>query len=560
MMWGTMDGKRYAGLIVGRAAGLALLVVLAGVRMANADAVCGDLDGDGALTRADCTLLLDATLGPPDRPNLCRGAASGARQCGDLNDDDAVDTADAVVCALVIGGQAPPTPLCGGGGAGGTPISCPSWTATVTADITRNQIWPSTCTIVLDGTIFVNANVTLTIQAGTVVKGKKNSSDGSPSALVFRRGAQINAVGTAGAPIVFTSDQAPGARSKGDWGGLALNGRAPVNVPGGEGLAEGLANVPFGGNNADDSSGVMSYVRLEFAGRQLTVDNELNLFTQNGVGAGTTLDHIQAHNGLDDCFEWFGGTVKSKYLVGSACGDDGLDWQLGYTGLVQYGIVAQNLAIVESGGNGIEADNNENGFNLLPRSDPKLCNITLIGTRGQVGTPAGANQDGLLLRRGTAGLVAKAIVEGFHKAGIELQHATPGCSAGPTLTGALLVRDSIFFNNGAGAIHCASGSGGNVPSPCNGCEFYDLLANAYNVVPDLCGVGPLGCQDQNPAVDPTVAQTWPPSDPRPTNATVVASAFDCSSVDAFFDPTSYVGAFEPGGTNWLAGWTIFDVN
>jgi hypothetical protein len=159
---------------------------------------------------------------------------------------------------------------------------------------------------------------------------------------------------------------------------------------------------------------------------------------------------------------------------------------------------------------------------------------------------------------GTAGTVAKAIVESFHAAGLQLQHATPGCGPGPTLTGALLVRDGLFFDNGAtGAVHCSSGTGGNVPSPCNGCEFYDLLANGAGVVPDLCGGGPLGCQDQNPAVDPGVSAAWPPVDPRPTNAGAVMSGFDCSTLDPFLEATGYIGGFEPGGTNWLEGWTNF---
>jgi hypothetical protein len=539
---------------------LALSVSLGGV--AHADALCGDLDGSGALTRADCEALADLIGGPPDAPAPCAGAAAGAIQCADLDADGRVTVADSVLCLEAVAGVAPAVPLCGQSSGGApTPIDCPGGTADVSANITRNQLWPASCAIFLDGTIFVQPGVELTIEPGTVVKGRKNSHDASPSALIFRRGARINAVGTADAPIVFTSDQPAGTRSKGDWGGVMLNGRAPVNVPGGEGLAEGLVNTPFGGNSPDDSNGVIRYVRIEFAGRQLTVDNELNLFTMNGVGAGTTIDHVQAHNGLDDCHEWFGGTVQAKYLVGTACGDDGLDWQLGFTGAVQFALVAQNIVVIESGGNGIEADNNENGFDLQPRSDPKMCNVTLIGTRGQAGTPAGGNQIGILLRRGTAGKVAKTIIESFAAAGLQLQHATPGCSAGPTLTGNLLVRDSLFFDNGTtGAAHCSSGSGANAPSPCNGCEFYDLLANGFGVVPDLCGAGPIGCQDQNPAVDPRVSAAWPPTDPRPANAGAVANAFDCSSLDPFLEPTGYIGAFDPAGTNWLQPWTSFDLN
>jgi hypothetical protein len=539
-MNGTWN-KRLAGAV----AALALVAAWTG----SASAVCGDLNNNGAVTSADCNLIFDVAGGPPDPAGLCGGA--GALVCGDLNADGVINVADGVICNNAVAGNETLFPLCSGAGAA---ISCPGGTRTFSSNITSTQTWPNTCTIILDGTIFVNQNVIVTIQAGTTIKGRKNSTNGSPSALVFLRDSKINAVGSPASVITFTSDQAPGARTKGDWGGLVLNGRAPTNVPGGEGLSEGLNNVPFGGNELADSSGVVRYVRVEFAGRALTVDNELNLFTLNSVGAGTSIDHVQAHNGLDDCHEWFGGTVNEKFLVGSACGDDGFDWQLGYTGAVQYGLVAQNITIVESGGHGFEADNNENGFLFDPVSNPRFCNVTMIGTRGQAGTPAGQNQVGALLRRGTKGQIAKAIFEGFHKAGIELQHATPGCSAGPALTGELLIRDTIFFDNGSGSTHCASGTGGNAPSPCDGCQLYDLLANSFNVVPDLNPPGP--------AVDPGVSEAWPPTDPRPTNAGAVTNAFNCNDIDGFFESNNYIGGFAPtpGGTNWTTPWTSYPLN
>jgi hypothetical protein len=547
-----MNGS-WRGTFLGAVAGLALTF-----SAVTAHAVCGDMNNNGSVTIADCSLIFDVAAGPPDPAGLCGGA--GALACGDLNADGSVNIADAIICMNAIAGNETTFPLCTGPTA---PVACPGGTHTVNSNVTSNQTWGAAgCTHILDGTIFVNANVILTIQPGALIKGKKVSTNGSPSGLVFLRDSKINAAGTQTNPIVFTSDQAPGGRTKGDWGGLVINGRAPTNVPGGEGLAEGLSNVPFGGAESNDNSGVVRFVRVEFAGRALTVDNELNLITLNSVGAGTTIDHIQANVGLDDCHEWFGGTVKEKFLVGTACGDDGLDWQLGFTGSVQNAYIHQNIAVIESGGNGIEADNNENGFLLTPVSHPNFCNITVVGTRGQVGTPAGANQLGALLRRGTEGFMAKMIVEGFHSAGLQLQHATPGCSAGPALTGALLIRDSIFFDNGStGAIHCSSGTAGNAPSPCDGCQFYDLLANGFGVVPDLCAASPLGCQDQNPAVNPGVAEAYPPVDPRPTNVAGVTNAFDCSGVDAFFTANNYIGAFDPNTASWLTTpWISFATN
>jgi hypothetical protein len=554
--------KTFAKVLLVAAVSTALVATTG--RPAHADAVCGDLNGSGSLTMGDCRTLSAILAGAIPSAAPCNGATNGILQCGDLNGDGAVNVADDVLCVGAVTGIAP-LKCPGGAGGGGTPIACPGGTAILSKNVTRSQTWPASCGIVIDGTILVAPGVEVTIEAGTVIKGKKNSSNGSPSALIFQRGARINAIGTASAPIVFTSDQPPGTRTKGDWGGLVINGAAPVNVPGGEGLAEGLTGVQFGGSNANDNSGTLSYVRAEFCGKELSVDNELNAITLNAVGAGTTIDHVQGHSGLDDSIEWFGGTVNGKYLVASACGDDCFDWQLGTTGAQQFALAAQYLPAVEAGGsNGVEADNNENGHNLTPRSKPRFCNLTVLGTRGQADPPPATNMVGVLLRRGTGGVLANAIVAGFHKVGMELRDnstSAVACTPGKTLTGELVIRNSIFFNNGpSGNVHCGQASG--TDTPCNGCELYDLWANNLGVVPDLCGAGVLGCQDQTPVVDPLVSLAWPPTDPRPAAGSPAGSgAVDCSTIDPFFTPTSYIGAFQPGGVNWLeGGWTSFAVN
>lgn len=294
-------------------------------------------------------------------------------------------------------------------------------------------------------------------------------------------------------------------------------------------------------------------MRVEFAGRELAPDLNATAVMLNGVGAGTVLDHVQVHRTTDDCFAWFGGTVDARFLVATACGNDGFDWQLGYTGTTQFALGAQEIGTVISGGNGLEGDNNENGWDLLPRSHPKLCNVTALGTRGQPGTPSAQPQDGGL---------AKLLVAGFARAGLDLQHPTPGCTAGPALTGELLVRDSLFFDNGpTGAEHCASGAGASTPSPCSGCEFYDLLANDFGLVPTCAARARSDASDQNPAVDPGVPLGWPPADPRPTNAAAVANGFDCATLDPAFVTTGYLGAFDPNGANWLAApWVSLAAN
>src|SRR5262249_10564954 len=199
----------------------------------------------------------------------------------------------------------------------------------------------------INGTVFVNSGVTVTIKPGTVVKGIKGAA--TPSVLVFKTGAKINAAGRPDCPIIFTSDQAAGSRAKGDWGGGVLNGLAPVNCKGGVCNAEGLTNVLFGGTQPNDSSGVMRYARIEYSGIELSLDNELNILTQNGLGASTNFDHIQTNVGFDDGFEWFGGTINEKFMVSSAAGDDNFDWQLGTVGAFQYGLAVQNQSTLQAG-------------------------------------------------------------------------------------------------------------------------------------------------------------------------------------------------------------------
>ena len=199
--------------------------------------------------------------------------------------------------------------------------------------------------------MFVRAGATLNIAAGTRVIGES----GSVGTLIVDRGGRLNAIGTAAAPIVFTSDQPIGQRGRGDWGGIIINGRAPVNFGSGEAAGEGDTGV-YGGNDPNDNSGTLQYVRVEFSGVEFSPDNELNGIAFQAVGRGTVVHHVQAHMSRDDALEWFGGTVDGKYLVMSNAADDALDWTFGWNGRVQFAAITQRG---DDADNGIEADNND---------------------------------------------------------------------------------------------------------------------------------------------------------------------------------------------------------
>jgi hypothetical protein len=561
---------------IGVMGGLAAMIAVAGsAPNARAAASCADLNNDGKITIADAVRLITAvgtnTSNPADCGNM------GTLACGDLNADGAFSISDVVILLATLSHNPVLFPLCTGPGnaiaCSGSPLK-----ATVSGNITNNQRWTTACPVYVNGLTFVQAGVTVTIDPGVTVVGQDPPTTGggptNVSALIFTRGSKINAQGTKTQPIIMTSSDhfEHGTGHIGDWGGLTINGAAPVNCPGGECLAEGLVGVPFGGSNPNDSSGIMEYMRVEFSGKELSPDNELNIITYNGVGAGTTVDHIQANVGFDDCQEWFGGTMNEKYLVDTACGDDMHDTQLGTTGKFQY-MLAQYYVPYEQniGSNhGFEWDDNENGFDLLPRNAPKVCNFTMVGSRLQTNTISENGEFGTNLRRGTAGIIANTIWEHFRNGGIKVTDnatAAQACDSSTTLhAGGLLVEHSMLFDNGndsGGPVQVL----GNWSSPCSPTDWYTHLPSVDPASPTANGTDP-----QLPIIYGTGvlnAQTdlnqWIPAGPSPGTpnvALVHTLAMDCKTIDPFFDTTDYVGAFRPAdpASNWLSTpWISFQL-
>ena len=300
----------------------------------------------------------------------------------------------------------------------------------VTGEVTGAESWVNTNYYVLRGAVFIRAGGTLTIQAGTRIIGES----GSVGTLIVERGGRLEAHGTAAQPIVFTSDQAPGSRNRGDWGGLIINGRAPVNLEGGEGAGEGDTGV-YGGNDPNDNSGTLRYVRVEFPGVEFSPDNELNGIAFQGVGRGTTVDYVQAHMSRDDAMEWFGGTVDVKHAVLSNAADDSFDWTFGWTGRAQFVAIHQRG---DDADNGIEADDNEFNNNALPRSNPQIYNITLCGDPDRNEGPEGPRAANL--RRGTAFTIRNFLVTGFKTVGFQIETTNTATTAGSPFTSVTMGR------------------------------------------------------------------------------------------------------------------------
>ena len=257
-------------------------------------------------------------------------------------------------------------------------------TVNVSGIITTNTTWTKNNVYLLQGTVFVDSLVTLTIEAGTVVRGDANTVI---SALVIQRGAKIIANGTPCNPIVFTSSKASGARVKGDWGGIIIEGRAPnnlgVEVPI-EGIGATNLRARHGGNIPNDNSGSLTYARIEYAGFMIAANNEMNSLTMGSVGNGTTIHHVQTSFGLDDAFEWFGGTVNCSHLVSYRNLDDDFDTDNGFSGTIQFALGVKDPAVADvpavSTSEGWESDNNGSApFTILPKTSAKFYNVTQIG-------------------------------------------------------------------------------------------------------------------------------------------------------------------------------------
>jgi hypothetical protein len=395
----------------------------------------------------------------------------------------------------------------------------------VTNQVTGSETWVNSNYYVLRGAVFVRSGATLNIQAGTRIVGES----GSVGTLIVERGGRLMALGTAEEPIVFTSDQPIGQRNRGDWGGIILNGRAPVNLEGGQGAGEGDTGV-YGGTDPNDNSGVLRYVRVEFSGIEFSPDNELNGIALQGVGRGTVIDYVQAHMSRDDAIEFFGGTADIKHAVMSNAADDSLDWTFGWVGRAQF------IAITQRGDdadNGIEADDNEFNNNAVPRSHPQIYNITLCGDpdRNEGGeSPRAAN-----LRRGTAFTIRNFLVTGFKTVGFQIETTNTATTA--------------QVDNGTSQM--GSGVAWNMPTPMHASVMTYINSGRFpNVrINQDPGLSTTGCANHEaPNFRPSGLATLAGGQLAPTQP----------PNDGFFEPVTFIGAVPPApAPNWMDGWTSF---
>lgn len=300
-------------------------------------------------------------------------------------------------------------------GGGDPPVNVPSVT-TLTGNINQTTTLTSDKVWTLKGYVYVTDGAKLIIQPGT----KIISDLAEKGALCIERGAQIIAEGTSQKPIVFTSGNAEGQRSPGDWGGIVILGRATTNRSS-EPTIEGGVGRPYGGTNDLDNSGILKYVRIEYAGIAALPNSEINALTLGGVGSGTIIENVQTIYANDDAFEFFGGTVSPKNLYAFATADDDFDFDFGYRGSVSNGIAKRDPQFVDNGdaGNGIECDNDGTGSSAQPFTNPILSNMVLVGPNSSTSLPN--HNLGLRWRRSTRFNITNSIIAGWMKGGFSIE-------------------------------------------------------------------------------------------------------------------------------------------
>lgn len=518
--------------------------------------------------------------------------------------DTGVDAPPGVDVGPVDSGPLPDAPV----------VTCPAESArdtvNVAGPITADQHW--TCEhnyLLTGGPVFVNSGVVVTIDPGVVVRGQVRDGTrrcsagprsgetchvdscaavspfpgctdcpnatppltpapncGAPAelgtALIFTRGSRIEANGTAAQPIVFTSERTGTATAPapGNWGGIVLLGAAPTNnTPPDGAIIEGLpptAEGLYGGTNAAHDCGSISYARIEYAGSVFGRNNELNGLTIGGCGTDTDIHHVQVHRGLDDGVEVFGGTLNLHHIVVTGSGDDSLDWDLGWTGNVQFYLAQQRNAPGEE--RCIEGDNHPTNFSAPPRALPTVYNFTCIGAGNVPGVTATGRMsmlhDGAMIRRGSAGIIRNSIFFGSPDNGIQIDDQETGTPAMPPadsdtvqlyVGGTLIIENNILFNIGDTGAEAVFRSD---PHRVGGAEVTSRAAVEAMLVADNRVVDPVWGGNPNDFLNPDFSPS--------AAAAGTMTAAEPATPAGFWQDVSYAGAVNPDDSDlWFMGWT-----
>ena len=454
----------------------------------------------------------------------------------------------------------------------------------VTGTITANTTWTSDKIYRLNGFVRVgddptisvipgkDSGPTLTIQPGTIIYGDKETK----GTLIIQRGSKIIAEGTVANPIVFTSESAVGSKEPGDWGGLVICGRAGSNQPNGifelEGGYKGFSGGGASPDNADNS-GSLKYVRIEYAGVPINPNQEVNTLTMGAVGSGTKIEYVMATYGLDDSFEWFGGTVNAKYLIAFKGLDDDFDVDFGYSGNVQFGLGVRGATLADqSGSNGFEVDNDGQGSQATPFTSGTFSNMTIVGPKATRETAISLQfQSAAQLRRSNKLKIHNSFFTGYPN-GIFIDGASTVANA---TAGELVLKNNVvagvdnWGGNGFGSagtvFTAAPANGANHPNAPRGFRVGAGTGSFSNGIYSLSALTIDGktaeawflennhilSKWQDAGIDASIFATSNPKT-TPNAGSVLLTGAVFTGLPTFFESVPFKGAF--GTTNWAQGW------
>lgn len=421
----------------------------------------------------------------------------------------------------------------------------------------------------LKGWCYITEGSELTIEPGTIIKGDKETK----ASLIVEPGGKLYAQGTAKAPIVFTSEAAPGERRPGDWGGLIICGNAVNNKV--KQQIEGGPRTEHGGTNNDDNSGILSYVRVEFAGFPFKTDQEINGITFGSVGRKTQIDHVQVSYSNDDSFEWFGGCVDAKYLVAYHGWDDDFDTDNGFSGKLQYLLAVRNPKIADTSlSNGFESDNNSTAGTENPYTSCVFSNVTIVGPYGQDanfvnnsdyinagemnpqnGSKSGVFQSAMQVRRNSHLSCFNSVAIGY-PVGLMIENDKGGKGQTAALDGELVMKGLVFaemdiigsdVNKTWKDIYSVdAGTTYDETQVSFSHQFFLNQGNRYfESISDLKFKQPNSLEAN---------MNFGPMSGSPL---LSGADFSHNKLDGF-DKVSYIGAFSSENDTWMESWTNFD--
>ena len=419
----------------------------------------------------------------------------------------------------------------------------------ISGEIKENVTLVAAEKYILKGYVYVTDGFTLTIPAGTIIFGDKTLFEDKKGCLIVEKGGKLVAEGTATKPIIFTSSQPKGSRAYGDWGGIVLIGKGATNQPSSTTFEGGIRGEygTYDAVNANDNSGSLKYVRIEFAGVALSTvaNSEINGLTMYGVGSGTKIQYIQVSYSGDDSYEWFGGNVNCKYLIAHRGFDDDWDTDHGFSGKIQFGVSLRDKRVADqSSSNGFESDNDANSSTRTPLTAAIFANMSNyvddVLPSNAIIDGSGRYQAAMHIRRNTSISIFNSLMVGYPQ-GLRLDGASTTLvnanNGGIELKGNVLANCTLPY----------AGAGSVTDQQAN--DFFSVVASG-NSVTSLANLADL-------KLNANAFNLTAPNFVPQTGSPLLANAnWTGKGADVFFEKVAYRGAF--GTTDWTTSWTNFN--